>query len=65
VIIPDHMNDRHGQPRNKNVPDSGRREENVVVRTSKAAALVWRTNVSDVAKNPHLDSALYERHSNC
>jgi len=50
---------------NKNAPDSGRREENFVVRTSKVTALVWRTDVSDVAKNPRLDSALYERHNNC
>jgi hypothetical protein len=53
-----------GNPWNKNAPDSGRREEDFVVRTSKVAALVWRTNVSDVAKNPRLDTALYERHNN-
>ena len=54
-----------GKPWKKNAPDSGRREENFVVRTSKVAALVWRTNVWDVAKNPRLDTALYECHNNC
>ena len=54
-----------GNPWNKDAPDSRRREENFVVGTSKVAALVWSANVSDVAKNPRLDSALYKRHNNC
>jgi hypothetical protein len=52
-------------PWNKNAPDSGRGEENFVVRTSEVAALGWRTNVSNVAKHPRLDNAFYERHNNC
>ncbi len=54
-----------GNPRNENAPDGGRREENFVVRTSKVAALGWRTHISDVAENPRLDTTLYESHKNC
>lgn len=45
---------------NENAPNSGRRKENFVVRTSKMAALGWTTNVWDVAKDPVLDTALYK-----
>jgi hypothetical protein len=48
----------------ENAPNSGRREENIVVRTSKMAALGWTTDVSDVAKDPVLDTSLYKRNKN-